>query len=126
MDILGTIDTYGRAHTLEITRIQLVRSDHGPDHLYLYTRLPEGTYPWEGKAVAEVQIAAGMGEEWVISHFYGVPTQLTIVPGRRPLPADESKYPLFSAESGGRMLHFLDWSKIERAQWTRERRDSVR
>lgn len=63
----------------EITRIVLVRESHGSDTVLLYTRLPNGIWPFDGEQYFRTEIARGKAEEWVEQNFPFVPFEKVVV-----------------------------------------------
>lgn len=49
---------------------------NGPDYLILHTDLPEGSWPFTGKATAKMEVAAGTGQDYCAAHFPGVPVKV--------------------------------------------------
>jgi len=64
---------------VNITKIVLVRESHGADHLILYTDLPMGIWPFDGKQHLTTQIARGRSEEWVAANFPDVEFEKVVV-----------------------------------------------
>lgn len=54
---------------LEIEQIVVHTGDSGPDRIILYTKLPDGAYPYEGVATFESRVASGGGAAYVKLHF---------------------------------------------------------
>lgn len=54
---------------LEIEQIEVHTGNSGPDRVILYTKLPDGTYPYKDVATFESRVAAGNGVAYVKLHF---------------------------------------------------------
>lgn len=60
---------------VEITKVTIVQGP-GSDYLMLETTLPEGSYPWSGKAMLSLSVASDNGPSYVQSNFPDVPCTL--------------------------------------------------
>lgn len=61
---------------ITVTRIDVLRSAHGPDKLILHTKMPNGCYPFVGFATAQIEVAHGKGTIYCENHFGDVPCKL--------------------------------------------------
>jgi len=61
---------------IEIVRISLLVNMYSGDKLVLYTDLPEGGWPYKGKASLDMTVAKGKGVEYCAEHFPGVPVKV--------------------------------------------------
>lgn len=67
---------------LNVSRI-VVLSGNGPDKVILHTDLPDGCWPYTGKATMELQTAADGGADYVREHFKRDPDEIISVGARR-------------------------------------------
>jgi len=69
----------GLTFNIEVVSAKIIRLRHGTDKIYFVAaKLPEGTWPFESTATADVQItvARGDAEEYLEKHFPGIPTEV--------------------------------------------------
>jgi len=65
--------------TLDVNKITVVRDQSGPDHVYLNTTLPSGTWPFNRVQDLEITVAHQLGMEYCKKHFPGIPVELIAV-----------------------------------------------
>jgi hypothetical protein len=66
---------------MKITKITVVRSKHGPDHVLADTDLPCGTFPYTGQQPIHFDLAADSAEKYLADHFAGIPIEI-VGPGK--------------------------------------------
>jgi hypothetical protein len=62
---------------LEVSQIQVV-TGNGTDKVLIHTSLPEGTYPYTGKAYMMLEVEKGSGAAYVLGHFEMKPEVINI------------------------------------------------
>jgi len=60
---------------IKITNIVIMRKSRGDDTLMLQTELPEGVYPFEGKAVITMNVLHDRGKDYCDVHFPNIPVE---------------------------------------------------
>jgi hypothetical protein len=60
---------------INITKISAIVRKNVTDKLLLYTEMPSGCWPFEGKATLRLEVASGTAEDYCSKHFPDVPFQ---------------------------------------------------
>ena len=58
---------------MEILNIKILTDRHGADSVFLYTDLPEATFPYKGKQMIEFKCAKGSAFEYCSKYFPNIP-----------------------------------------------------
>lgn len=61
---------------LKINKIVIVQTAYSPDKIYLHLDIPEGTWPYENHATANIDVASGKGPEYVATHLPGIEVEV--------------------------------------------------
>lgn len=51
--------------TLRVFNVTVLQNENGTDSVILTIDLPNGCYPYDGNATAEIKVASGKGEDYV-------------------------------------------------------------
>ena len=62
--------------SIVVSRITLITGHGGADLAMLEVSLPNGCYPFEGRAKVDLRLAGGTGEIYCKEHFANVPTEV--------------------------------------------------
>lgn len=50
--------------SIEVTKAEIL-TGKGPDHIFLYTNLPDPCYPYKGVTALQISTEKGTGERWI-------------------------------------------------------------
>ena len=76
----GRVKAMNAPHTfpflLEVVGITVVVRVWGPDHIYVRTRLPLATWPYDGEQDLKFEAGRGKGEKYAMDNFPGLPVEV--------------------------------------------------